>query len=231
MPALAETIAQIEAELTLKNDVRDLTLRRSRELIRYCAHSIRAAHRHEYDEARTLLGTAQAAADEMVHDLAHHPDLYHAGYTQDALKELTEAFLVLAFVSGEPLPAPQEIGVPGATYLRGLAEAVTEMRRFILDLIRRGDVSDAEPFLVIMDDVYSFLIAIDFPDATTGGLRRHTDVVRGVLERTRGDLTVAVRQEQMRTTLLTFEERLGMNSPGEILEPAYLRDGETEDDL
>jgi translin len=231
MLALAEMIAQIEAELTLKNDVRDLTLRRSRELIRYCAHSIRAAHRHEYDEARALLGTAHTAANEMVRDLDRHPDLYFAGYTQDALKELTEAFLVLAFVSGEPLPAPQEIGVPGATYLRGLAEAVTEMRRFILDLIRRGDVAEAEPFLTIMDDVYSFLIAIDFPDAITGGLRRHTDVVRGVLERTRGDLTVAVRQEQMRTTLLTFEERLGMNSPGEIVEPAYLPDGETEDDL
>lgn len=231
MPALAATIAQIEAELTLKNDVRDLTLRRSRELIRYCAHSIRAAHRHEFAEARTLLGTAQAAANEMVRDLEHHPDLYYAGYTQDALKELTEAFLVLAFISGEPLPTPQEIGVPGATFLRGLAEAVTEMRRFILDLIRRGDVSEAEPFLTIMDDVYSFLIAIDFPDAITGGLRRHTDVVRGVLERTRGDLTVAVRQEQMRSTLLAFEERLGMNNLGEILEPAYLSDGETEDEL
>lgn len=231
MPALADTIAQIEAELTLKNDVRDLTLRRSRELIRFCAHSIRAAHRHEFDEARQLLGTAQAAANEMVRDLERHPDLYYAGYTQDALKELTEAFLVLAFVSGEPLPAPQEIGVPGATFLRGLAEAVTEMRRFILDLVRRGDVSEAEPYLTIMDDVYSFLIAIDFPDAITGGLRRHTDVVRGVLERTRGDLTVAVRQEQMRGTLLAFEERLGMNNLGEILEPTFLPDGETEDDL
>ncbi len=231
MPALADTIAQIEAELMLKNDVRDLTLRRSRELIRYCAHSIRAAHRHEFDEARQLLGTAQAAANEMVRDLERHPDLYYAGYTQDALKELTEAFLVLAFVSGEPLPAPQEIGVPGATFLRGLAEAVTEMRRFILDLVRRGDVSEAEPYLTIMDDVYSFLIAIDFPDAITGGLRRHTDVVRGVLERTRGDLTVAVRQEQMRGTLLAFEERLGMNNLGEILEPTFLPEGETEDDL
>lgn len=231
MPALADTIAQIEAELMLKNDVRDLTLRRSRELIRYCAHSIRAAHRHEFDEARQLLGTAQAAAGEMVRDLERHPDLYFAGYTQDALKELTEAFLVLAFVSGDPLPTPDEIGVPGATFLRGLAEAVTELRRYILDLIRRGHVAEAEPYLGIMDDVYSFLIAIDFPDAITGGLRRHTDVVRGVLERTRGDLTVAVRQEQMRATLLSFEERLGMNNLGEILEPGYLPDGETEDDL
>ncbi|QLQ05035.1 MAG: haloacid dehalogenase [Anaerolineae bacterium] len=173
------------------------------------------------------MGTAQAAANEMVRDLQQHPDLYYAGYTQDALKELTEAFLVLAFVSGESLPGPTEVGVVGATYLRGLAEAVTEMRRFILDLIRRGQVAEAEPFLTIMDDVYSFLIAIDFPDAITGGLRRHTDVVRGVLERTRGDLTVAVRQEQMRTTLLAFEEHLGMNHLGDILEPAYAPDGET----
>lgn len=231
MPSLVETIAQIETELTLKNEARDLTLRRSRELIRYCAHCIRAAHRHEFDEARQLLSTAQAAANEMVQDLAHHPDLYYAGYTQDALKELTEAFLVVTFVTGAELPAPEQIGVTGATYLRGLAEAVTELRRYILDLVRRGHVTEAEPYLVIMDDVYSFLIAVDFPDAITGGLRRHTDVVRGVLERTRGDLTVAVRQEQMRTTLLAFEERLGMTELGDILEPGYLAENEAEDEL
>ncbi|MFZ2420513.1 MAG: haloacid dehalogenase [Anaerolineae bacterium] len=209
---LIETIAAIEAELTLKNDARDLTLRRSRELIRYCAHAIRAAHRHEFDEAQRLLQTAQAAAAEMVADLAVHQDLYYAGYTQDALKEVTEAFLVVAFVTAAPLPTPQDLHVVGATYLRGLAEATTELRRFALDLVRRGEVAEAERYLDIMDDVYSHLIALDYPDAITGGLRRHTDTVRGVLERTRGDLTVAVRQDQMRAALHSFEQRLGVNN-------------------
>ncbi|MFZ1472752.1 MAG: haloacid dehalogenase [Anaerolineae bacterium] len=209
---LIETIAAIEAELTLKNDARDLTLRRSRELIRYCAHAIRAAHRHEFDEAQRLLQTAQAAAAEMVTDLAVHQDLYYAGYTQDALKEVTEAFLVVAFVTAAPLPTPLDLHVVGATYLRGLAEATTELRRFALDLVRRGEVAEAERYLDIMDDVYSHLIALDYPDAITGGLRRHTDTVRGVLERTRGDLTVAVRQDQMRAALHSFEQRLGVNN-------------------
>lgn len=209
---LIETITAIEAELTLKNEVRDLTLRRSRELTRYCAHAIRAAHRHEFDEAQRLLHTARAAAAEMVGDLALHQDLYYAGYTQDALKEVTEAFLVVAFVTGTSLPTPQDLQVVGATYLRGLAEATTELRRFALDLVRRGEVTEAERYLEIMDEVYAHLIALDFPDAITGGLRRHTDAVRGVLERTRGDLTVAVRQDQMRAALHSFEQRLGIKN-------------------
>lgn len=209
---LAETIAAIEAELTLKNDVRDLTLRRSRELVRFCAHAIRAAHRHEFAESERLLQTARAAVAAMVADLAPHQDLYFAGYTQDALKEMVEAGLVLAFVTGAPLPGPQDFDVCGATYLRGLAEATTELRRFALDLIRRGNVAEAERYLDSMDEVYSHLIALDYPDAITGGLRRHTDAVRGVLERTRGDLTVAVRQDQMRAALHDFEQRLGLTN-------------------
>lgn len=225
---LVDTIAAIEAELTLKNEVRDLTLRRSRELIRYCAHAIRAAHRHEFDEAQRLLQTAQTAAAEMVADLAAHQDLYYAGYTQDALKEVTEAFLVVAFVTGTPLPGPQDLHVVGATYLRGLAEATTELRRFALDLVRRGEVAEAERYLDIMDDVYAHLIAMDYPDAITGGLRRHTDTVRGVLERTRGDLTVAVRQDQMRAALHSFEQRLGVSNLAAAFDGAdFGADGDT----
>ena len=136
------------------------------------------------------------------------PDLFYTGYTQDALKELTEAHLVYAFVNGGDLPGPQELGVPSHTFLNGMSEAGTEMRRFALDMIRRGRVAEAEPFLSIMDEVYSQNITIDFPDAITGGLRRQTDVLRGTLERTRGDVTMAMRQEQMRQALAAFEERV-----------------------
>lgn len=205
---LAAIIEAIRQDLNTRNDVRDATLRRSRELIRLCAHSIRAIHRHELSEAATLLEDARAAAAEMVADLKEMPDLFYTGYTQDALKELVEAHLVYAFVTGEALPRPQDLDVPSNTYLRGMSEAATEMRRFALDLIRRGRVEEAEPFLTIMDDVYSLHMTIDFPDAITGGLRRQTDVLRATLERTRGDVTMAIRQEQMRAALQAFEERV-----------------------
>ena len=127
--------------------------------------------------------------------------------------------MVYAIVRGDPLPMPGELYVTGSTYLRGLSEAATEMRRFVLDLMRQGQVLEAEPYLTHMDEIYSQLLTIDFPDAITDGLRRHTDVLRGVLERTRGDLTLAIRQDQMRQALHSFESRLG-NSLGVELLPA-----------
>jgi translin len=206
MPELPQIIEDIRAEFTTKNAVRDATLGRSRELIRYCALSIRAIHRHEWEEAENLLNTARLAAGVMAADLAQYGDLYEAGYTQDALKELVEAHTLYAMVRGRPIPAPAELRTPSAAYLNGLAEAASELRRFILDLIRLGRTREGEPYLAIMDDVYIHLVTMDFPDALTGGLRRTTDMLRGVLERTRGDLTVAVRQEELEAAMQAFEQ-------------------------
>lgn len=208
MTTSAEIVDGIQRELTVLNDLRDNTLRLSRELTRACAHTIRAVHRHEWTEAESLLAGARGQAARMVEPLAAQPTLLHAGYTQDALKELVEAHLVLAAARGADLPTPQGLGVTGATYLNGMCEAASEMRRFVLDLVRRGQVAEAEPYLTFMDEVYSLLIAVDFPDAVTDGLRRNTDMLRGVLEKTRGDLTMAIRQEQMRVSLAEFEARL-----------------------
>lgn len=208
MSELAQIVEAIRNELTAKNQVRDLTLNRSRELIRFCALSVRAIHRHEWDEAAAGLQRAREAAAVMAADLAAYPDMYEAGYTQDALKELVEAHLLYAFVRGEPLPGPADLHVSAAAYLNGLAEAASELRRFVLDLIRLGRTTEAEPYLDQMDEVYSHLVTMDFPDALTGGLRRTTDALRAVLERTRGDLTVAVRQEELEAALRAFEARM-----------------------
>jgi len=208
MDQLTSIVEQAREELAATNRVRDVTLRRSRELIRYCAHSIRASHRAEFDNASRLLATARDAAAEMVADLQGFPNLYHTGYTQDALKELAEAHVTFAWIMGQPLPDPAELGVPHATYLKGVGEAVAEMRRHVLDLIRQDRVAEGEPFLRLMDEAYSLLMTLDFPDAITKGLRRISDMVRGVVERTRGDLTVAMRQERLQESLQAFEERL-----------------------
>jgi len=206
MLELPQIIEDIRTEFTAKNAVRDTTLNRSRELIRFCALSIRAIHRHEWGEAEALLDTARQAASVMTADLTQYHDLYEAGYTQDALKELVEAHTLYAMVHGHALPTPASLGVPAAAYLNGLAEAASELRRFILDLIRLGRTREGEPYLAVMDDVYIHLVTMDFPDALTGGLRRTTDMLRGVLERTRGDLTVAVRQEELEAAMQAFEQ-------------------------
>lgn len=201
MDNLDPIIEKIRAAFTARNAARDLTLNRSRELIRYCSLTIRAVHREEFDEAAQLLETAKQAAAAMKADIKPHPELYYTGYTQDSLKELTEACVVYAIVRGQPLPAPADIDVDEAAYLNGLAEAASELRRRCLDLIRRDRVAEAERMLTAMDDIYAQLVTIDFPDALTGGLRRTTDALRAVLERTRGDVTTTLQQEKLQKAL------------------------------
>jgi translin len=197
-------VTQIEAS----HAAREQAIAVSRMLIRQCANTIRATHRAEFAEASTLLDEAQKTATRLQAAVAKHPELRYAGYTQDALKEYAEAALVYAFLTdGEP-PAAADLNIEPAAYLNGLAEAASELRRAILDGLRRGEVQRGETLLVLMDDVYSQLITVDYPDALTGGLRRTTDALRAVLERTRGDMTAALRQEQLTAALAAFEARL-----------------------
>ncbi len=205
MDNLDTIIEKIRATFTERNAARDLTLNRSRELIRFCSLTIRAVHREEFAEAEQLLNTARQAAAAMKADITVHPELYYTGYTQDSLKELTEACCVFAIVQGKPIPTPEEIEVDEAAYLNGLAEAASELRRRALDLIRRDRVDEAERMLTAMDDIYAQLVTIDFPDALTGGLRRTTDTLRAVLERTRGDLTTTLQQEKLQKALREME--------------------------
>jgi translin len=153
------------------------------------------------DKVAALLGEVAAA-------LRDHQDIFYAGFVHDAQKEFAEASLTLALVAGRPLPPPEKLNVEHAAYLNGLGEAVGELRRHLLDSLRGGDVEHCEDCLTAMDDIYSVLVTFDYPDAMTGGLRRTTDNVRGILERTRGDLTLAVRQRDLERKLSEFEKRL-----------------------
>jgi len=213
-PDVLLTISEtIRAQFVAKNAARDATITRSRELIRQCSEAIRATHRREWAAVDAKLIIVQRAADELRAGVADHPDLYYSGYTQDALKEVVEAFATRAMILGSSLPTPNELNVSGATYLNGLAEAATELRRFILDGLRRDDdgeatIDEAERLLDWMDAVYNELVTFDFPDAITGDLRRRTDVVRGVLERTRGDLTTSVQGRRLQAALRRMEGRI-----------------------
>lgn len=204
-----ETIADRARQyLETKNAARDRALQISRTLIRHAAHAIRAVHREERDAAQQELIAARHLMEEIRADLSAYPDLLHAGYTQDALKEYSEAHIVYALVGAEDLPEPESLGVEYAAYLGGLGEAAGELRRRVLDLIRHDATDEAERLLAAMDDIYAVLVAVDYPDALTGNLRRITDMVRGVVERTRGDLTTTLQQNALKAALRAVERKL-----------------------
>jgi translin len=181
----------------------------SRSVIRHCSVAIRAVHRQEVEAAHKELQAARALVGELQELLVQYRDLYFAGYTQDALKEFAEANIFRSLVAQETLPDPDSLGIEYAAYLGGLGEAVGELRRRVLDCLRKDDFAEAERLLEIMDDIYGLLVTVDFPDAITGNLRRITDMVRGVTERTRGDLTTSLQQHELKIALRAVERKLG----------------------
>jgi translin len=208
MDQLDQTAETIRRHMEQVDTARDQAYQRSRSLIALCARSIRAIHREEWTTAETLLAEARQATEDLVNGVREYPDLYHAGYTQDAVKEFVEANLVYALIRNHSLPTPEALGAEFNTWLNGLAEAASELRRRILDLTRQGYSPETERLLDSMDHIYSTLVTFDFADQITGGLRRRTDGLRAVLERTHGDVAATYRSTQLEQALKTLEARL-----------------------
>ncbi|MDQ3618707.1 MAG: hypothetical protein M3391_01080 [Actinomycetota bacterium] len=198
---LGDVGSQLRDELDAKTSARELGLAASRRGIRACGNAIRALHRYEKDNALELLDEARAELDAARDSLSDHTDMLYAGFVHDAEKEYAEARITQGLVTGGELPAPKEVGVSSQAYLKGMAEAIGELRRHILDLMRRGELKRCEELLASMDDIYYLLVSMDYPDGITFGLRRLTDVARSIIERTRGDYTTSTIQSGLRDAL------------------------------
>ena len=192
-------------ELTERNRDREQALSVSREVIRFSANAIRAVHRGAFEDARELIGKGDTRLREADHIAISSPSIFNAGFMNDARKEFTEANVTLAVISGSDIPSIDDLKVDAAAYINGMAEVIGELRRYILDALRRDEVDGCQEFMDIMDEMYSVLVTIDFPEGVTSGLRHSTDAMRGVLERTRGDLTMALRQRSLEARLTDWE--------------------------
>ena len=209
---MEDTAERIRASLDEKNRARERGLSLSRGIIRDSANAIRAVHRAELTRAEELLQKAGEAVRDVDLALKDHLDIFFAGFVHDALKEYAEANITYALIAGKGIPSPDALEVSYVAYLHGLSEAIGELRRHLLDRLRQGDGQHCESLLQMMDDMYAVLVTMDYPDAMTAGLRRTTDVARSILEKTRGDLTVAIRQRQLELTLHEFESKLASAS-------------------
>jgi translin len=210
MHKLEKIAEQIRQTFDAQTARRDKALGQARALTRACALAIRAVHRNETEVMQGHLDEARLLADALRNDLADYPAFYYAGYTQDSLKEFAEANITCALLRHQALPTPEELNLPANTYLNGLAESVGEMRRRCLDMLRQDDSAEAERLLGHMDDIFAILVTMDYPDAITNGLRRQTDVIRAIIERTRGDVTFSLRGEKLERSLT----RLSAQIPG-----------------
>ncbi len=191
-----------------KTAAREQALPAARRAIRASANAIRATHRGEFDTARSLIADARERLDEGLAGLEHQPDVRFAGYLLDAEKEYAEACITFALVRGDAMPTTEDVRVGDAPYLNGMAEAIGEGRRFILDLLRLGEVERAERVLADLEDLYGVLVTMDYPDAITMNLRRSTDVARSLIEKTRGDLSIAFVQRDIQAALDEHARRL-----------------------
>ena len=196
---LQDIAAHIGQRFEETDQARDRSVISARKVIKNCSLAIRDTHRGQREEAEGLMSEAQRLLLEAAEPLRLYPDVYYSGFLQDAEKEFAEAKITFSVINGCALPTPEDLGVDFAPYLNGLAEAVGELRRQTLDLLRRGEMQRAEELLSVMDDIYYVLISMDFPDAITRGLRRNTDIARGCLEKTRGDLTHHAAGQEIRS--------------------------------
>src|SRR5512144_3234354 len=204
-----ETIAErIRQNFDIRTAKRDEALKQARQLTRACSLAIRAVHRDDKEAMDASLAEAQSLADNLREELKQYPDLFYAGYTQDSLKEFVEANVTCALIQSQPLQTPEELGVEDATYLNGLAEVVGELRGRTLDILRSGYSQEAERLLGHMDEIYSVLVTMDYPDAITNGLRRQTDLARGIIEKTRGDVTFSLRGGQLTEAIRNLSSQL-----------------------
>jgi translin len=197
-------IESIDRDLERANEAREQALPACRRTIRAAGSSIRAVHRLDHAAAAEIADRAEAALREAQQVLTPFPALTHAGFLHDAEKEYVEARAVAALVAGEPVPGPAELAVAPTAWMRGVAEAASELRRHLLDRLRAGELERGEALLAAMDDVYSALVVVDYPDALTNGLRRTLDSLRAVLERSRGDVTTTVLQARLQRSIEAF---------------------------
>lgn len=206
LTALGEAVRD---HLEAVDEAREGAYKLQRQVTRAAASTIRAVHRGEFAEADELLAECRRLCRAMNAASAPAPAVYHSGFVSDAQKEYAEAALVLAVVAERELPAPENLEVEPAAWLNGLAECAGELRRAVLDALKRDDFPAAERLLEALDAIYSLLVTFDFPDAVAYGLKRRLDMVRGVLERTSSDVLVTLREARLHAALERLETRLG----------------------
>lgn len=204
--------AAIRRDFDLLDKAREGAYVASRQVVRASSEVIKGAHRGEFEAAKAGLQETRALCHQMLDAVKNAPELRYGGFVSDAEKEYAEAAIVYATLTNAPLPSPADLGIYPAAWLNGLAEVVGEYRRHVLDMIRLDNNEEAERFLDAMDSIYQVIMSFDYPNAISLGLRGRSDAARGLIERTRGDLTTALRAGRLEKRMKELEDKLNAAS-------------------
>jgi len=207
---LEEISVRIRENFEAKDRIREEGLKISREIVRECRTASFALHGQDFEKADKNIKIAGKALEKLEILFEGHADIYHAGFVEHAQQEYSEVAVLSSLLKeeGDRFPFPEELRVEYAAYLNGLGDVVGELRRHVLDLIRKESFEKAEIFLDIMENIHAMLMDFDYPDAITRGLRRKTDISRSIIEKTRGDVVNAIGQKKLEIAMQNLESRL-----------------------
>ncbi|WP_457619607.1 hypothetical protein [Methanopyrus sp.] len=198
---LRETIEDIRGELDALDEARDEAQVVLRDLHKLSSEAVYEVHRGNLEEARRRLDEAAELVSKLHDLLGDFPELLRTGFAENHLQEYAEAEILYSIVKDLRAPSPEEINVSPRAYLLGLLDAVGELRRIVVDALREGDLDRAEEFLGIMEEIYSLTMTFDYPRSVVPNLKRKQDVARSLLEKTRSEVTIAGKTEELKRAL------------------------------
>lgn len=205
MKNLEEIAERIESRLEEKDQVREVAIKSARAINRLSGSIVHLIHKGE--DVRPMMHEALDETHRLRSLLEDYPEIWESGLVEGALQELAEAAILLALVHDDELPDPDDMGITGNAYLLGMADAIGELRRFALEKLREGEVDEAKGYLEMMEEIFLVIMRFDFPDALIP-IRRKQDVARSLLEKTRGDVAVAVHSARLQKKMDELSRKL-----------------------
>jgi len=205
---LEEVMKRAAAELRAREKARDEVLSRARRARMLSKQAIMLIHNDDPTEAEAKIEEAKKLLDEVEPPLKEHADLRGFEPVYAAREEYAEASILHGLKTTADFPRPEMIGVPLYTYLLGLGDVVGELRRDALDSLRVGDLEAAEADLDLMEHIYLSLVSMEEASLLLKGLRRKLDIARGVIERTRGELTAEIGRQKLSKSIEQLADRL-----------------------
>jgi len=202
MEGLDDIASEIESQMNEKEEVREIALKSSRNIVKLCGTAIRSMHLGT--DPVPVMEEAMEELQKLVGITRSFPDIQYSGIVESAMQEYVEVRLLHAYTTGKALPSHAELGVTPEAYILGTGDVIGEIRRTALDNIRKGSVDDAARNLGDMELLYDFLMTFNYPNSLVA-VKHKQDVARGVLEKTRGDVTNAIRSHSLEMKLGKLE--------------------------